>query len=121
MFKRNFVEILSYSVNFSEHKNAVLPYTAYFVVLTNISGLKVLLQILPNILGAWSTGPQLAAPHVCDHNPYFGDISPQLGDNKQISLQPAFSSSRNFEKYYVFFLVLHFPHLSKTIFCCLDE
>ena len=29
------------------------------MVLTNISGLKVLLQILPNILGAWSTGPQL--------------------------------------------------------------
>ena len=33
----------------------------------------------------------VVAPHVCDHNPYFGDISPQLGDNKQVSLQPAFS------------------------------
>jgi len=56
MFKRNFVKILSFSVNFSvQKKHAVLPYTAYFVVLTNISGLKVLLQILPNILGAWST------------------------------------------------------------------
>ena len=122
MFKRNFVKILSFSVNFSvQKKHAVLPYTAYFVVLTNISGLKVLLQILPNILGAWSTGPQLVAPHVCDHNPYFGDISPQLGDNKQVSLQPSFSSSRSFEKYYVFFRVPHFPHLSKNTFCCLDE
>ena len=103
-----------------QKKHAVLLYTAYFVVLTNISGLKVLLQILPNILGAWST-PQLAAPHVCDHNPYFGDISPQLGDNKQISLQPAFSSSRSIEKYYVFFLVPQIPHLSKNTFCYLDE
>ena len=60
MFKRNFVKILSYSVNFSvQKKHAVLPYTAYFVVLTNISGLKVLLRILPNILGAWSTAPKL--------------------------------------------------------------